>query len=107
MYLGELIPANHPVRTVSAITDWNLGLELQLWSIEDDIVNDQLFPTPVKENGSSHIILKRLRETYMSRLVQGYDISVSICQYPRSGRPGETDARAIQEYSFSTHPKTG
>lgn len=71
--------------------DRNLGLELQLRSIEDGIANDQLFPKLVKEDDGSPIILNRLKETYMSRLAQDYDISVSVCKDPRSrqGRPGD------------------
>lgn len=60
--------------------DRDLGLELQLRSVERGIANDPLFSTLAVDPANDIIILNRLTENYLNRISSDYDISVSTCR---------------------------
>ena len=56
----------------------DLGLEIQLRSVEEPIASDQLIATLIKIDNAQTMILNRISDYYLSRTRQGYNISVSI-----------------------------
>lgn len=70
--------------------DRDLGLELQLRSVEKGIANDPLFSTLAVDAANDVIIINRLTENYLNRVSSDYDISVFTCRdsdlRPGSGR---------------------
>ena len=58
--------------------DRDISLEIQLRSIEGSIASDPLIGTVSALENSSSIIENRLKDTYMNRLAQDYDITVYV-----------------------------
>ena len=56
----------------------DLGLEIQLRSVEEPIASDQLIATLIRIDNAQTMILNRISDYYLSRTRQGYNISVSI-----------------------------
>jgi len=59
--------------------DRDLGLELHLRSIEQAIMMDEVIGVLTSVDGTTGMIANRLRETYLMRYVNDYDIQVSTC----------------------------
>lgn len=82
--------------------DRDLGLELQLRSVEKSIANDPLFSTLAVDAANDIIIINRLTENYLSRITRDYDISVSTCRdsdlRPGPGRRASTSAMENLDY---------
>ena len=78
--------------------DRDLGLELQLRSVEKSIANDPLFSTLAVDAANDVIIINRLTENYLNRVSGDYDISVSTFRDSdlRSG-PGRRASAAMME----------
>ncbi len=58
--------------------DRDLGLEVQLRGIEDNIASDQLISSLAALDNTSGMILNRITEYYLNRNRQMYDISVTV-----------------------------
>lgn len=90
--------------------DRDLGLELQLRSVEKNIANDPLFSTLAVDAANDGIILNRLTENYFNRIAQDYDISVTTCRdselRPSSGRRPSVSSMESLEY-FNRKLRTG
>lgn len=56
----------------------DLGLEIQLRSVEESIASDQLIATLSRLDNTQEMILNRLSEYYLSRTRQGYNTSVMV-----------------------------
>ena len=56
----------------------DLGLEIQLRSVENAIASDQLISALCNMENSGGIILSRIKESYLPRISQEYSLSVSI-----------------------------
>ena len=56
----------------------DLGLEIQLRSVEEDIASDQLITTLVNSMNTQAIIQNRIVEYYLPRTRQGYNLSVKL-----------------------------
>jgi hypothetical protein len=56
----------------------DLGLEIQLRSVEEDIASDQLIATLVNNLNTQAIIQNRIAEYYLPRTRQGYNLSVKL-----------------------------
>ena len=56
----------------------DLGLEIQLRSVEDAIASDQLISSLAEMDNTQGIILNRISEYYMSRSRQGYNMNVLL-----------------------------
>jgi len=67
----------------------DLGLELQLRSVEDNIISDQLISYMSVMENSSGMILNRITEYYLNRTRQTYNISVMVF------REGDNTGEAI------------
>ncbi len=65
----------------------DLGLELQLRSVEDNIAGDQLISSLSSLDNSAGMILNRITEYYLNRVRQTYDIEVSV--FKEGDRAGE------------------
>ncbi|MBR2162515.1 MAG: GHKL domain-containing protein [Bacteroidales bacterium] len=64
----------------------DLGLELQLRSVEEQIASDQLIATLVTMDNTQAMIMGRISEYYLSRTRQGYNTSVKL--FSDQDRPG-------------------
>ncbi len=72
--------------------DRDLGVEILLRSVEDEIASDPFLSSITRENMSSMMILNRLTENYLTRISQNYDIIATLCKdtdMMTSGRTGE------------------
>ena len=56
----------------------DLGLEIQLRSVENSIATDQLISALTNMDNGGSIILSRIKESYLPRISQEYSLSVSI-----------------------------
>lgn len=56
----------------------DLGLEIQLRSVEESIASDQLIATLTRLDNTQEMILNRLSEYYLFRTRQGYNASVMV-----------------------------
>ena len=56
----------------------DLGLEIQLRSVEEPIASDQLIATLIRIDNAQTMILNRISDYYLSRTRQGYNTSVSV-----------------------------
>ena len=56
----------------------DLGLELQLRSVEDQIGGDQLIASLASHENTQSIILNRISEYYLPRIRQGYNMNVMV-----------------------------
>ena len=56
----------------------DLGLEIQLRSIEEPIASDQLIAALVRLDNTQEMILNRISEYYLPRTRQGYNVNVSL-----------------------------
>ena len=65
----------------------DLGLELQLRSVEDNIAGDQLISSLSALDNTSGMILNRITEYYLNRARQTYDIEVHV--FKEGDRAGE------------------
>lgn len=90
--------------------DRDLGLELQLRSVERNIATDPLFSTLAVNSANDAIIVNRLTENYLSRIARDYDISVYTCRdsdlHPSSGRRAPTSTIETLDY-FNQKLRTG
>lgn len=59
--------------------DRDLGVELQLRSVENDIADDPFISAISRESMNSIMIINRLTETYLTGISQNYDITVTLC----------------------------
>ena len=59
--------------------DRDLALELQLRGIEQPLANDQVFAMLSASDGTDALMESRLRETYLLRFINEYDISLASC----------------------------
>lgn len=82
--------------------DRDLGLELQLRSVERGIATDPLFSTLAVDAGNDAIIINRLTENYLSRISRDYDISVFTCRDSDLNQsPGKrTSASVIENLEY-------
>ena len=64
----------------------DLGLELQLRSIEDQIGGDQLIASLASLENTQNIIQNRISEYYLPRIRQGYNMSVML--FPDNDKAG-------------------
>ena len=60
--------------------DRDLGVEIQLRSVENDIANDPFISSLTGEGMNSMMILNRLTENYLNGISQNYDIIVTVCK---------------------------
>ena len=60
--------------------DRDLGVEIQLRSVENEIAGDPFISTLSGESVNSMMILNRLTENYLTGVVQNYDIMVTLCR---------------------------
>ena len=60
--------------------DRDLGVEIQLRSVENDIANDPFISSLTGEGMNSMMILNRLTENYLTGISQNYDIIVTVCK---------------------------
>lgn len=60
--------------------DRDLGLEIYLKSVEEAIATDPLISALSELERSDQTIANRLSESYMRRMLQNYDISVTVCR---------------------------
>ena len=58
--------------------DRDLGLEIRLRSVENEIASDQLISTLSAIDKTSGMILNRITETYLSRIRQRHGISITL-----------------------------
>ena len=78
--------------------DRDLGLELQLRSMERGIANDPLFSTLAVDASNDIIIINRLTENYLNRISPDYDISVFTCRdSDLRSSPGRRASPAVME----------
>lgn len=77
----------------------DLGLELQLRSVEDDIAGDNLISYLSASDNSSGIILNRITEYYLNRTRQSYDIEVIV--FRDGDRAGED---ILQDIIYNGEP---
>ncbi len=56
----------------------DLGLEIQLRSVEDQIAGDQLIARLAELDNTQNIILNRITEYYLSRIRQGYNMNLRL-----------------------------
>ncbi len=56
----------------------DLGLEIQLRSVEESIASDQLIATLTRLDNTQEMILNRIADYYLSRTRQGYNTSVML-----------------------------
>lgn len=97
--------------------DRDLGLEMNLRSVEDEIATDPFFSALSHLERSNLMILNRLTENYMSSISQDYDIFVAVCPSDRpdclkkyeskifNGTPIEDRSRFF--YTYSPHGQSG
>ncbi len=62
----------------SMSVDRNMGFELQLKNIENYIANDPLVFRLVSISGDYSIVLGRIRETYLNKIAQDYDLMMNV-----------------------------
>lgn len=90
--------------------DRDLGLELQLRSVERSIANDPLFSTLAVDAANDIIIINRLSENYLNRISRDYDISVFTCRdsdiRPSAGKRASAAILESLEY-FNQKQRTG
>lgn len=60
--------------------DRDLGVEILLRSVENEIAGDPFISTLTGESMSSMMILNRLTENYLTGISQNYDIIVTLCR---------------------------
>lgn len=77
----------------------DLGLEIQLRSVENSIVSDQLISALVNMENSGGIILSRIKEYYLPRIKQEYSLSVSVIK--------DTDKEAERKFNDILNRGTG
>lgn len=58
--------------------DRDLGLEIRLRSIEEDIANDQIISSLSRLDNAEGMILNRISETYLTRVRQDYSMNLII-----------------------------
>ena len=64
----------------------DLGLEIQLRSVEEQIASDQLISSLAAMNNTQGIILNRISEYYLARTRQGYTMNVRL--FPDNDKQG-------------------
>ena len=69
----------------------DLGLEIQLRSVESAIASDQLISALSNIENSGGIILSRIKESYLPRINQDYSLSISVIK--------DTDRAAMMEFN--------
>ena len=69
----------------------DLGLEIQLRSVEGSIASDQLISALTNMENSGGIILSRIKEYYLPRIKQEYSLSISVIR--------ETDKEAERKFN--------
>lgn len=83
--------------------DRDLGLEIQLRSVEEDIATDPLISSLCESsndrNNNSAIILNRLSENYLTRISQEYDVSVTICKDSEARRKGDKGTECLNFFN--------
>lgn len=79
--------------------DRDLSLELQLRGVEDEMNADEFFPILVSADGGMELVLGRVRDYYLARPSQNYDIAV----YPYFQDRG-TGADLIQKMIMGGEP---
>ena len=81
--------------------DRDLGLELQLRSVEKSIANDPLYSTLAVDASNDIIITNRLIENYLNRISRDYDISVSTCRDSdlRARRPSASVLETLEYFN--------
>ena len=77
----------------------DLGLEIQLRSVENGIASDQLISALVNLENSGGIILSRIKEYYLPRIKQEYSVSVSVIK--------DTDKEAARKFNDILNKGTG
>ena len=65
--------------------DRDLGLEIRLKAIEDDISNDQIIASLSRLENAEGLILNRISETYLSRIRQDYSVSLKMLHEDNPG----------------------
>ena len=70
----------------------DLGIEIQLRSVESAIASDQLISALVNIENSGSIILSRIKEYYLPRIRQEYSMSISIIK--------DTDKDAERKFNY-------
>ena len=70
----------------------DLGLEIQLRSVESAIASDQLISALTNMDNGGGIILSRIKESYLPRISQEYSISVSIIK--------DTDRNSALKFNY-------
>ena len=58
--------------------DRDLGVEIQLRSVEDEIANDQVIRMLSSVDNTIGVIQNRLAESYLGRIKQNYDLKVNV-----------------------------
>lgn len=76
----------------------DLGMEVQLRSVEDAISSDQLISALTFMDNSENIILSRIKESYLTRIRQNYNISLSLIK--------NTDTPALENFNRIIHTGT-
>ena len=76
----------------------DLGLEIQLRSVENTIASDQLISALSNIENSGGIILSRIKESYLPRINQDYSLSISVIK--------DTDRSAIMRFNDTLNKGT-
>lgn len=79
--------------------DRDLGLEIQLRSVEEDIANDPLISSLCSSSKNSVIIFNRLSENYFNRISQEYDVSISVCKDSEARKRGDKDTECLNYFN--------
>ena len=59
----------------------DIGLELQLRSVESKLINDQIFGAMLSlPEGGPNLVRNRLEETYLAGISQKYQVTVTLCK---------------------------
>ena len=76
----------------------DLGIEVQLRAVEDAISSDQLISALTFTDNSENIILSRIKESYLTRIRQNYNISLTLVK--------DTDKQASDLFNYITDKGT-
>ena len=77
----------------------DLGLEIQLRSVENSIASDQLISALASMDNSGGMILSRIKEYYLPRIKQEYSMSISVIR--------DTDKEAERKFNDILNRGTG
>lgn len=69
----------------------DLGLEIQLRSVENAIASDQLISALTNIENGGGIILNRIKESYLPRIKQEYSLSISVLK--------DTDKESVMKFN--------